>query len=96
MMLRGQPKTLNHKEQAMDLKQIIHHSFVDTQRGTLRATAKAINKPYPTLMRELNANEGSAKLGAVTLLDLMKHTQNVEALQYMAEELGYTLTPLSQ
>lgn len=55
--------------------------------------AESIGKPYPTMMRELNPYDHSAKLGAETLLDIMKVTHNIEALQYMAHELGYSLTP---
>ncbi|MFI3272908.1 MAG: phage regulatory CII family protein [Pseudomonadota bacterium] len=55
--------------------------------------AESIGKPYPTMMRELNPYDHSAKLGAETLLDIMKVTHNIDALQYMAHELGYSLTP---
>lgn len=55
--------------------------------------AESIGKPYPTMMRELNPYDHSAKLGAETLLEIMKVTNNVEALQYMAHELGYSLSP---
>lgn len=55
--------------------------------------AERIGKPYPTMMRELNPYDQSAKLGADTLLEIMKVTNNISALEYMAAELGYQLTP---
>lgn len=55
--------------------------------------AERIGKPYPTMMRELNPYDQSAKLGADTLLEIMRVTKNISALEYMAEELGYKLSP---
>lgn len=54
--------------------------------------ADSIGKPYPTMMRELNPYDHNAKLGAETLLEIMRVTQNVDALQFMAQELGYSLS----
>ncbi|WP_243543997.1 phage regulatory CII family protein [Pseudodesulfovibrio tunisiensis] len=53
--------------------------------------AEQINKPYSTLMREINPFDTSAKLGAETLLDIMKVTNDIRPLLFMAEEMGYTL-----
>jgi hypothetical protein len=55
--------------------------------------AERIGKPYPTMMRELNPYDQSAKLGADTLLEIMRVTKNISALEYMADELGYKLSP---
>ncbi|MEG6504960.1 phage regulatory CII family protein [Nitratidesulfovibrio sp. 1201_IL3209] len=55
--------------------------------------AQQIGKPYPTMMRELNPYDHSAKLGADTLLEIMRVTRDVAALEYMAHEMGYQLTP---
>ena len=55
--------------------------------------AKAIRKPYSTLMRECNPYDKGAKLGVVTLCDIMDLTKNVEPLRYMAGRMGYELTP---
>ncbi len=55
--------------------------------------AQQIGKPYPTMMRELNPHDHSAKLGADTLLEIMRVTRDVAALEYMAHEMGYQLTP---
>jgi hypothetical protein len=44
-------------------------------------------------LSELNPYDQSAKLGADTLLEIMRVTKNISALEYMAEELGYKLSP---
>ncbi|NDV18944.1 amino acid-binding protein [Pseudodesulfovibrio sp. JC047] len=56
-----------------------------------KVVAQKINKPYSTLMREINPFDVSAKLGAETLLDIMKVTHDVRPLKYMAVEMGYNL-----
>ncbi|MGL4722697.1 MAG: phage regulatory CII family protein [Desulfovibrionaceae bacterium] len=53
--------------------------------------AEYIGKPYPTLMRELNPFDKSAKLGIDTLLNIIRMTQDKSPLEFMAKELGYTL-----
>ena len=58
--------------------------------------AEQIGKPYPTMMRELNPYDQSAKLGADTLLDIMRATNDITALEFMAKELGYELSPLQR
>lgn len=60
-------------------------------RMPAKAVALEIGKPYPTLMRELNSYDEGAKLGAETLLEIMRITGNVEPLLQMARELGYAL-----
>lgn len=56
-----------------------------------RDVAQAIGKPYSTLLRELNPFDGQAKLGAETLLEIMRVTRDVSPLQAMAEALGFEL-----
>ena len=56
-----------------------------------KVVAERINKPYSTLMREINPFDASAKLGAETLLDIMKVTDDVRPLKYMASEMGFSL-----
>ena len=51
--------------------------------------------PYPTMMRELNPYDQSAKLGAETLLEILRVTKDVSVLDFMAKELGFTLEPLA-
>lgn len=56
-----------------------------------KVVADKIRKPYSTLMREINPFDASAKLGAETLLEIMKVTHDVRPLQFMADEMGYSL-----
>lgn len=56
-----------------------------------KIVAEKINKPYSTLMREINPFDASAKLGAETLLEIMKVTHDVRPLKFMATEMGYNL-----
>lgn len=60
---------------------------------TAQELAKSINKPYPTLMRELNPYDLSAKLGAETLLAMMEQMKDITPLEYMAARLGYKVVP---
>ena len=53
--------------------------------------ARAIGKPYSTLMREVNPYDTGAKLGADTLLQIMLVTGDVQPLEFMAEKLGCKL-----
>lgn len=56
-----------------------------------KVVAEKINKPYSTLMREINPFDASAKLGAETLLEIMKVTADVRPLKFMATEMGYSI-----
>ncbi len=56
-----------------------------------KVVAEKINKPYSTLMREINPFDASAKLGAETLLEIMKVTHDVRPLKFMATEMGYSI-----
>ena len=60
---------------------------------TANEIAKGIKKPYSTLMRDCNPNDKGAKLGALTLFEIMSFTKNVEPLREMAHLMGYKLTP---
>ncbi|BDQ33635.1 phage regulatory CII family protein [Pseudodesulfovibrio portus] len=53
--------------------------------------AAKIKKPYSTLMREINPFDVSAKLGAETLLEIMKVTHDIRPLKFMASEMGFSL-----
>ncbi len=53
-----------------------------------REVAVALGKPYSTLMRELNPYDAGAKLGAETLLDIMRITGDLSALELISRELG--------
>lgn len=58
--------------------------------------AEKIGKPYSTLMREINPFDASAKLGAETLLDIMRVTKDLRPLQFMADEMGFSLNSAQQ
>lgn len=62
----------------------------------VKKLAERVNKPYATLLRELNPYDSGAKLGVETLVDIMRVTQNTDPLRHMADELGYTLVPKSR
>lgn len=53
--------------------------------------ARKIGKPYSTLMRELNPNDCSAKLGIDTFFKILVLSKEIAPLEYMAKQLGYTL-----
>lgn len=60
---------------------------------TAQEIAKSIKKPYPTLMRELNPYDQSAKLGADTMLEMMIQMGDITPLEYMARKLGCKVVP---
>lgn len=68
--------------------------LVFQSRYSANEIANGIKKPYPTLMRECNPNDKGAKLGAMTLFEIMDFTQNVGPLREMAHLMGYELKPL--
>lgn len=59
-----------------------------------KAVAKEIGKPYSTMLREANPYDVSAKIGAETMFDIMRATGDIRPLRYMAEQLGYELSPI--
>ena len=66
------------------------HALVKNAPSSLdpRTIADMLDKPYGTLMNELNANTGH-KLGADLVLPLIKITGGAdEAMRFMARELG--------
>lgn len=73
---------------------IAQSSVLDARLSKL--VAQKLGKPYPTMMRELNPFDSNAKLGAETLLDIMLITKNVQALEFMADKLGYKIVPTTQ
>lgn len=77
----------------MDSVTRIAQEMVMNNGQPLKAIASKIGKPYPTLLRELNPYDKGAKLGAETLLDLMRVTRDYRPLQYMAESLGMKIMP---
>ncbi len=75
-----------------DLISTIHNLVLESPLGA-KAIAQAVGKPYSTLLREVNPYDTGAKLGAETLMHIMKTTGNVTPLEKMASEMGYRLEP---
>ena len=73
-----------------ELSTLIHNLVLDNPVPA-KDLAKAIGKPYSTLLREVNPYDTGAKLGAETLLQIMLQTGDTKPLEYMAGKLGYTL-----
>ena len=73
-----------------ELSSLIHNLVLDNPVPA-KDLAKAIGKPYSTLLREVNPYDAGAKLGAETLLQIMMQTGDAKPLEYMAGKLGYKL-----
>lgn len=73
-----------------ELSTLIHNLVLDNPVPA-KDLAKAIGKPYSTLLREVNPYDAGAKLGAETLLQIMMQTGDTKPLEYMAGKLGYAL-----
>lgn len=76
-----------------DLIHTVHNIILESDLGA-KNIAAAVGKPYSTLLREVNPYDEGAKLGAETLLHIMKVTGNTEPLECLAKELGYVLKKL--
>lgn len=57
----------------------------------LEDLARQLGKTPKTLLREVNPEDKKAKLGAETLVEIMRITGSAEPLKLMAEELDYTI-----
>ncbi|TIH14843.1 hypothetical protein D0S45_11925 [Marinifilum sp. JC120] len=57
----------------------------------LEELAERLGKTPKTLVREVNPEDRKAKLGAETLVEIMRITGAVEPLRLMAEELDFTI-----
>ncbi len=75
------------------LTRIIQEAVLDGRKPA-KVIAKEVGKPYSTLLREVNPFDGSAKVGAETVLDIMIATGDVAPLEYMARQMGCVLVPL--
>ena len=78
-----------------DLITTVHDLVRESPIGA-KAIAQAVGKPYSTLLREVNPYDTGAKLGAETLMHIMKTTGNVTPLEKMALEMGYRLEPVGE
>lgn len=63
----------------------VHDLVLESGLGA-KNIAAAVGKPYSTLLREVNPFDDGAKLGAETLVDIMRVT-----LEHIAEQFGYEL-----
>ncbi len=57
----------------------------------LEELARKLGKSPKTLIREVNPEDKKAKLGAETLVEIMRITGGIEPLRLMAEELDYSI-----
>lgn len=73
----------------------VHDLVLESPLGA-KNIAQAVGKPYSTLLREVNPYDAGAKLGAETLMTIMKITGNVSPLMLMAKEMGYSLEPSTE
>lgn len=76
-----------------ELSTLIHNMVLDNPVPA-KDLAKAIGKPYSTLLREVNPYDAGAKLGAETLLQIMSHAGDAKPLEFMANKLGYSLVAI--
>ncbi len=72
------------------LTRLVREMVLESEHSA-KQVAKQIGKPYSTLLRELNLFDNGAKLGAETLLEIMKVTGDMQPLEFMARELGFGL-----
>lgn len=79
----------------MHVTQMLHDAIV-RRRGLAKQVAKALNKPYSTLLRELNPWDRGAKIGVDDLSMILRSSGDVSALKAIAEDLGYKLTPIKE
>lgn len=61
---------------------------------SIEELAERLGKSPKTLAREVNPEDKKAKLGAETLVEIMRITGGVEPLRLMAEELDLTIESL--
>ena len=66
---------------------------METSHGT-KKTCEMINKPYPTLMREINPLDSSAKLGFLDAVNILKLDQDGEIFNILREEMGLDINVL--
>lgn len=59
----------------------VHDLVLESGLGA-KNIAAAVGKPYSTLLREVNPFDDGAKLGAETLVDIMRVTGNIQPLEH--------------
>ena len=65
----------------------VHDLVLESGLGA-KNIAAAVGKPYSTLLREVNPFDDGAKLGAETLVDIMRVTGNIQPLEHIAEQFA--------
>ena len=78
---------------SVELAPIVQEMFYDIPLQP-HEIAKLVQKPYSTLMREMNPFDSSAKLGLLTYFDITYQTGCMHVLEYMAKQLGYKLVKI--
>lgn len=76
-----------------EFSQMIHCMVLESPISA-RDLAKAVGKPYSTLLREINPYDSVAKLGVETYFQLLEKTGDLSSLEYMLHRLGLGLAPL--
>lgn len=71
----------------------VHDLVLESGLGA-KNIAAAVGKPYSTLLREVNPFDDGAKLGAETLVDIMRVTGNIQPLEHIAEQFSGPTKPL--
>lgn len=66
---------------------------MDEQGITIKALAPLVGKEYPTLKRELNGHDPYAKLGAETLIPIIREI-GPAPLEFIAAACGFTVRPI--
>ena len=74
------------------LTRIVQESILEGRKPA-KVISEEIGKPYSTMLREANPFDTTAKVGIETLIDIMRATENVAPLRYLADLMGYELTP---
>ncbi len=69
-------------------------TMIEESGKPIKALAKEVGKPYPTLMRELNVEDQGAKLGVELLLPLMKACRSVMPLRFLASRMGHRVVSM--
>lgn len=76
------------------LTEVCHAIVLDAPSGkTPKEIAKALGRPYTTIMNELERQTG-AKLGADMVLPLMLQTGSMDPLHYLADNMGCVVIEL--
>ena len=74
----------------MNIEELMH-TLVTEGPIPAKDIAKAVGKPYSSLMRELNPNDG-----ANTFLHILEVTGDTKPLQEIAAHFGLTLIPSAE